>query len=196
MALDIYVPGTGHVAEGGGAGGFDQVGDEEGAAGGEVVVQIGEEVALGCSFQMVDGEGGNDGAESGGELGAPIAVEELDGASFPAVGKGFEGAGGFGEHFLGAVEGEDGGVWKAAEDGGGEPAGAGGELDDLELIVGLGGDEIEESLSELVTAGSVDLALVDEDLRVGFVPGSFGHRFSPSARGWFLLACAGVALGA
>ena len=68
-------------------------------------------------------------------------------AGFPATGEGLQGAGGVGEHLLGAVEGKDGGVGEAAEDGGGEPARAGRELDDLEGVVELGGNQIEERVS-------------------------------------------------
>ena len=63
LALDVVVPGAGHMAEGRWAGWLDQIGNEKGAAWGEVAVQVGEEVALGGALQVVNGEGRDDGAE-------------------------------------------------------------------------------------------------------------------------------------
>ncbi len=139
-------------------------------------MQIGEEVALGGALEMVDGQRRDDGTQVVWEGGAPVGIEELEGAGFPAAGEWFQRTGGFGQHLIGAIQRKDGGVREAFEDGGGKPARAGRELDDREDVVELGRNQIEERVSQLIASGREDLSLVDEDFRLGFVPGSFSHK--------------------
>ncbi len=94
---------------------------------------------------------------------------------FPAAGEGFQRAGGFGEHFLGTVEGDDGRVGEPFQDRSREPARARRELDDLERVVELGRYQIEECVPQLIAPWGVDTPPVDEDFRVVLVPEGFGH---------------------